>query len=69
MNAFAAYVVADHINTLLAESESNRQAKLARRAARVNPLAPAMKAVRSLLAAPADTPPALPSLSDYPYRS
>ena len=69
MNALASYLVEDHINTLLAESAANRQAKVARRADRANPLASAMKAVRSLLATPADKPIALPTLSDYPYRS
>ena len=69
MNGLAQYFVADHINALLAESAANRQAKLARRTDRANPLASAMTAVRSLLAAPATKPLALPKLSDYPYRS
>ena len=69
MNAIASYLVADHINTLLAESAANRQAKLAKRADRANPLASVLRTVRSLLAAPADKPVALPTLSDYPYRS
>lgn len=68
MNAIASYLVADHINTLLAESAANRQAKLARRADRVNPLASVIKTVRSLFAAPADKSLALPTLADYPYR-
>ena len=69
MNALAAYLVTDHINSLLAESAANRQAKLARRADRANPLASVLKTVRSLLATPADKPLALPKLTDYPYRS
>ena len=69
MNAIASYLVADHINTLLAESAANRQAKLAKRTDRANPLASALRTVRSLLATPADKPIALPTLSDYPYRS
>jgi hypothetical protein len=69
VNAIANYLVADHINTLLAESAANRQAKLATRTDRANPLASVLTTVRSLLAAPADKPVALPTLSDYPYRS
>lgn len=69
MNALAAYLVADHIDTLLAESAADRQAKLASRADRANPLVSVIRTVRSLLAAPADKPLALPTLSDYPYRS
>jgi hypothetical protein len=69
VNSLAAYFVADHINDLLAESAANRQATLARRADRANPLASAMKAVRSLLSTPASKPLQLPNLSDYPYRS
>jgi len=69
VNALASYLVADHINTLLAESAANRQAKLAKRVDRANPFASAVTAVRSLLAAPADKPLALPKLADYPYRS
>jgi hypothetical protein len=69
VNAIASYLVADHINTLLAESAANRQAKLAKRTDRAKPLASVLTTVRSLLAAPADKPVALPTLSDYPYRS
>ena len=69
MNAIASYLVADHINTLLAESAANRQAKLAKRTDRANPLVSVLRTVRSLLATPADKPIALPTLSDYPYRS
>jgi hypothetical protein len=69
VNALASYLVEDHINTLLAESAANRQAQLARRSDRTNPFASVTKAVRSLLAAPADKPLALPTLTDYPYRS
>jgi hypothetical protein len=69
VNALASYLVADHINTLLAESAANRQAKLAKRSDRANPLVSALNAVRSLLAAPTDRPLALPKLTDYPYRS
>jgi hypothetical protein len=69
VNAIASYLVADHINTLLAESAANRQAKLAKRSDRTNPFASVTKAVRSILATPADKPLALPSISDYPYRS
>ena len=69
MNALAAYLVNDHINSLLAESAANRQAQLARRTDRANPLESVVRTVRSLLAAPADKPLALPSLTDYPYRS
>jgi hypothetical protein len=71
VNAFASsqYLVADHINTLLAESAANRQATLARRSDRTNPFASVTKAVRSILATPAEKPLALPSISDYPYRS
>jgi hypothetical protein len=69
VNALASYLVADHIETLLAESAANRQAKLAKRADRANPFASAVNAVRSLLAVPADKPLALPKLADYPYRS
>ena len=68
MNAIASYLVADHIDALLAESAANRQAKLARRADRVNPLASVVTTVRSLFTAPADKPLALPTLADYPYR-
>jgi hypothetical protein len=67
--AFSHLLVADHINTLLAESAANRQAKLARRSDRTNPFASVTKAVRSILATPAEKPFALPSISDYPYRS
>ena len=69
MNALASYLVADHIDTLLAESAANRQAKLAKRSDRTNPFASVTKAVRSILATPAEKPLALPSISDYPYRS
>jgi hypothetical protein len=69
VNALASYLVADHINTLLAESAANRQAKLAKRADRANPLVSAVNAVRSLLTVPTDRPLALPKLTDYPYRS
>ena len=69
MNALASYLVEDHINTLLAESVANRQAQLARHTNRANPLESVTKALRSLLAAPADKPLALPTLTDYPYRS
>ncbi len=70
MNAFAFshMLVADHINTLLAESAANRRAKLARRSDRVNPLVSVIATVRSLFAAPADKPLGLPTLADYPYR-
>jgi hypothetical protein len=67
--AFSHLLVADHINTLLAESAANRQAKLARSADRANPLTSVLKTVRSILATPADKPLALPPLNDYPYRS
>lgn len=69
MNALASYLVADHINTLLAESAANRQAKLASRPDGASPLVSVTRTVRSLLAHPADKPLALPTLSDYPYRS
>ena len=69
MNALASYLVEDHINTLLAESAANRQAQLARRTDRANPLASVLKTVRSLLSTPADKPLTLPKLADYPYRS
>ena len=69
MNALASYLVEDHINTLLAESAANRQAQLARRTDRANPLVSVVRTARSLLAAPADKPLALPTLTDYPYRS
>jgi hypothetical protein len=35
----------------------------------VNPLTSVLKTVRSILATPAEKPLALPSISDYPYRS
>jgi hypothetical protein len=69
VNALASYLVADHINTLLAESAANRQAKLARRSDRATPLVSVVRTVRSLLAAPADKSLGLPTLTDYPYRS
>ena len=71
MNAFAFghLLVADHINALLAESAANRQAKLARRSARKNPLVSVVRTVRSLLVDRADKPLSLPTLTDYPYRS
>jgi hypothetical protein len=69
VNTFASLLVADHINTLLAESAANRQAKLARRADRANPITSALKAVRSILTGPVSKPLPLPKLSDYPYRS
>jgi hypothetical protein len=69
VNALASYLVADHIDTLLAESAANRRAKLARSANRANPLASVLKTVRSLFAAPVDKPLPLPKLADYPYRS
>jgi hypothetical protein len=69
VNALASYLVADHINTLLAESAANRQAKLASRADRANPLVSVIRTVRSLLADPAHKPLSLPTLTDYPYRS
>jgi hypothetical protein len=69
VNAFAALLVAEHIDTLLAESAANREAKLARRADRANPLASVLTTVRSLLSTPADKPMPLPKLADYPYRS
>ena len=50
MNALASYLVEDHINTLLAESAANRQAKLARRSDRTNPFVSVIKTVRSILA-------------------
>ncbi len=68
MNALASYLVEDHINTLLAESAANRQAQLARHNDRANPLESVVRTVRSLLA-PVDKPLALPTLTDYPYRS
>jgi hypothetical protein len=69
VNSFASLLVADHINTLLAESAANRQAKLAKPADRANPITSALKAVRSLIAGPVSKPLPLPKLSDYPYRS
>jgi hypothetical protein len=69
VNALASYLVAIHIDTLLAESAANRQAKLGMNPDRANPLVSALNAVRSLLSAPADRPLALPKLTDYPYRS
>jgi hypothetical protein len=71
VNAFAIthLLVADHINTLLAESAANRQANLARRTDRTNPFASVVKTVRSILATPAEKPLAFPKISDYPYRS
>ena len=69
MNALATYLVTDHIDTLLAESASNRQAKLARRADRANPLTSVLQTVRSLLTAAANKPLSLPKLTNYPYRS
>ena len=44
-------------------------AQLARRTDRANPLVSVVRTVRSLLAAPADKPLPLPTLTDYPYRS
>jgi hypothetical protein len=69
VNALASYLVEDHINTLLAESAANHQAQLARRTDRANPLVSVVSTVRSLLAVPAEKPLALPTLTDYPYRS
>jgi hypothetical protein len=69
VNALASYLVEDHINTLLAESAANRRAQRARRTDRANSLESVIRTVRSLLAAPADKPLALPTLTDYPYRS
>jgi hypothetical protein len=70
MNAVLAhYLVSDHIDSLLAESAAHRIAKLARRDDRANPLVSVLRAIRSLLAGPADKPLTLPTLTDYPYRS
>jgi hypothetical protein len=71
VNALASshYLVADHINTLLAESAANHQAELAKRADRANRVVSVIRTVRSLLTAPADKSLALPTLGDYPYRS
>ena len=69
MHAYTAILVANHIDTLLAESAANRQAKLARRTPRTNRVASALKAVRSLRTTPAGRPLPLPKLADYPYRS
>ena len=69
MNDIRVFLVADHINALLAESASNRQAKIARRADRLSRRDSLVQTVRSLLATPTDTPRVLPKLSDYPYRS
>jgi hypothetical protein len=69
MHAYAAILVANHIDTMLAESAANRRAKLARHAARTNRVASTLKAVRSLRTTPAGQPLALPQLADYPYRS
>jgi hypothetical protein len=69
MNSIQAILVTEHINTLLAESAANRQAKLAKGADRAKPLAALAQAVRSLLSGSADKPLALPKLADYPYRS
>jgi hypothetical protein len=67
----AMIIVNQHIQELQAEATANRlakQAKSARGDGRVQ-VAAALSSLRSLLGRPAETPLALPKLSDYPYRS
>jgi hypothetical protein len=54
---------------LQAEASANRLAKLAKgHEDRSNPIAGALKSLRSILGNPADAPSQLPKLNDYPYR-
>jgi hypothetical protein len=68
MNGIAAYVVAAHINDLLAQSEAERLAKKVRSQQAPGTIASAVKNAWSLLRGSAE-PTALPKLTDYPYRS
>jgi hypothetical protein len=64
-------IVNQHIQELQAEAAANRlasQAKSTRGESRAQ-VAAALSSLRSLLGRPAETPLALPKLSDYPYRS
>jgi hypothetical protein len=69
MNTIAAYVVAAHIDELLAESAANRLAASAKtgKGSR-NRVGSALKSAWSLLGG-SGQPTALPTLTDYPYRS
>ena len=70
MHSPAMILATSKIQDLLSEAEANRLARQSRptRAQRGSRVAGVMAAFRSLLGNAADTP-ALPKLSDYPYRS
>jgi hypothetical protein len=63
-------VVAAHINDLLAESAAQRLARSAKPASkRHNRIASAFTSVWSNLNGAANSPAALPKLTDYPFKS
>ncbi len=71
MHSPAMIIVTNHIFELHAEAAANRLAKGAKRpeSKSSSRIAGALNSVRSILRTPAENPPALPKLSDYPYRS
>ena len=68
MNAFSTFVVAAHMNELLAESAQDRLAKQIVKSQGSNRIAASVKSAWSLLSGSAE-PTAVPKLTDYPYRS
>lgn len=69
MHAFARYQATNHILDLQAEAAANRLAEQATRTSRPSRVRAIVTNVRSLLSAPTELPAALPTLTDYPYRS
>ena len=68
MTGLRAYVVAAHINDLMAESATERLASAARSQREPGKVAGAVRNAWSLLRGSTE-PTALPKLTDYPYRS
>jgi hypothetical protein len=63
-------VAASHIDDLHAEAAAERLARSSRASSRSQGrIASALTSVWSLLSAPADVMPAMPKLTDYPFRS
>lgn len=71
MHSPAVVIITNHIFELHAEAAANRLAKEAKRTESNSNgrIGAALTSLRSLLSNPADSPNALPTLKDYPYRS
>ena len=69
MNAYAIFVVSNHLQVLLDEAAARRAVKVEKPGLRQR-IASAASSVKATIDSPADySQSILPSLNDYPYRS